>query len=154
MKRFALALVLLLVPALVGAQGPVTVQATTPYGITVVPISATAAAGSTSTLTIPAPSGSNYNYVCSLAYEVSNNNTGTALSVVVSTSTNFNSFAVKQSMVATNSATTGLQQAFAMDAALGGCAKSTTAGTATTFVSSTTPSNAAWTWYATYYQGP
>lgn len=138
------------------AQAP-TVVALTPPATTVVnliPISATAAAGSTSTLTIPAPAGGLSNYVCSLAYEISNNNTGTALSVVVSTSTNFNSFAVKQSMAATNSATSGLQTVFRADAALGGCPKSTVPGTATTFVSAATPSNAAWTWYATYYQAP
>lgn len=156
LRALFLAVVLTLCSGLAYAQAPTSVILVPPATslINVVPISATAAAAATSTLTIPAPAGGLSNYVCSLAYEISNNNTGTALSVVVSTSTNFNGFAVKQSMAATNSATSGLQTVFKADAALGGCPKSTVPGTATTFVSSTTPAAAAWTWYATYYQAP
>lgn len=158
MKRTAqglLTVLLLLASVNVLAQAPTLVQATTPAtNIVVVPISATAAAGSTATLTIPAPAGGLYNYVCSLAYDISNNNTGTVLTNVVSTSTNFNSFAVKVSIPATNSFGTGAYTVFKQDATLGGCAKSTSPATATTFVSAATPSNAAWTWYATYFQAP
>lgn len=145
----------LLVAPLAQAQAPTIGSLTTPASstITVIPISATTAAASTTTLTIPAPAGGLFNYVCSLAYQVNNNNTGTALNNVVSTSTNFNAFAVKMTLPATNSADSGAQVLFNLSPALG-CAKSSAAGTATTFVSPATPSNAAWSWYATYFQAP
>ena len=136
-------------------QAPTIVQFATPNAsvITVIPISATAAAASTTTLTIPAPAGALSNYVCSLAYQINNNNTGAALSNVASTSTNFNSFAVKASLVATNSADSGVQVLFNFSPAMG-CPKSTVPGTATTFVGPVGATGSAWTWYATYYQAP
>ena len=149
------AVTFLMLAPLAQAQQPTigTLVTPVPTTITVIPITATATAGSTSTLTIPTPNGGLSNYVCSLAFEISNNNTGTALNNVVSTSTNFNSFAVKTTLAATNSADSGVQLLFNLTPALG-CVKSTIPGTATTFVSSVSPSNAAWSWYATYYQAP
>lgn len=136
-----------------GIVGSTPIQAGNSY-YALIPISATASAGSTSTLTIPAPPIGIYNYICDLKFQIGNNNTGTVLSNVVSTSTNFNSFAVKVSLVVTNSVDSGVIQALGPYNPGGGCAKSAQSGTATTFVSSATPSNAAWTWYAAYYQAP
>jgi hypothetical protein len=134
------------------AQSPTIVTFTTPSNIVLMPISATAGAAATTTLTIPAPPSGMYNYVCYLAYEVGNNNTGAVVTNVVSTSTNFNAFAVKTSMVATNSADSGVQVVFNLSPATG-CAKSAAPSTATTFVGPVGATGAAWTWYATYYQG-
>lgn len=116
------------------------------------PISATAAVNTATTLTIPAPPAGQFNYVCSLSFEVSNDNTGTAVSDVVSTSTNFNSFAVKFSQVATASLDSYVLVYTGMTPATG-CMKSTTAATATTFVSPASVTHATWTWYASYFQG-
>lgn len=133
-------------------SGAVAVQPGLPYYY-LTPISATAAVNTQTTLTIPAAAGL-YNYVCYLAYQVGNDNTGTAVSNVVSTSTNFNSFAVKFSMVATASLDSGTVVALGAGSPGAGCAKSTIAGTATTFVSPASLTHAAWTWYALYFQAP
>jgi invasion protein IalB len=117
------------------------------------PISATAAVNTQTTLTIPATAGL-FNYVCSLAYQVNNDNTGTVVTNVVSTSTNFNSLAVKFSAPATASIDSGVLPVFGGLAGGGGCAKSTLAGTATTFVSPASLTHSAWTWYALYFQAP
>lgn len=117
-----------------------------------IPISATAAVNTATTLTIPAPPAGQYNYVCKLSFNISNNNTGAAVSNAASTSTNFNSFAVKASHVATASA--GYDSpVYLRGSPASGCAKSTSPGTATTFVSPTGLTSSAWTWYALYYQG-
>lgn len=152
----AIGVLVLLTPTRhVRAQAPTAATLTTPLAstITLIPISATAAAAATTTLTIPAPAGGLSNYVCSLAYQINNNNTGAVLSNVVSTSTNFNAFAVKASLVVTNSADSGVQVLFNLSPALG-CAKSTIPGTATTFVGPVGATGAAWTWYATYFAAP
>lgn len=142
-------------PAPAQAQAPTTVQFTTPaVGIVPIPISATAAVNTQTTLTIPAPPGGMSNYVCSLAYQISANATGGAITNVVSTSTNFNSFAVKASMPAGVNLDGGLQVVLNSNGAVGGCAKSTIPGTATTFVSPSGLTNQTWTWYAVYFQAP
>jgi hypothetical protein len=134
------------------AQAPTIVQFTTPATpIVLVPISATAAVNVASVLTIPAPPAGLYNYVCYLAYQVGNNNTGTVVTNVVSTSTNFNAFAVKFSMIATNSADSGVMVLFNLNPTQG-CVKSAAPSTATTFTSPAAGvAVAAWTWYATYF---
>ena len=116
-------------------------------------ISATAAVNTATTLTIPAPAAGLYNYVCSLSFEVSNDNTGTAVSDVVSTNTNFGTFAVKFSQVATASLDSYVSLISGLAPATG-CVKSTSAATATTFVSPANVAHATWTWYATYAQMP
>lgn len=117
------------------------------------PISATAAVNNQVTLTIPAPSSGNYNYVCSLAYIISQDGTATAATNSVTTSTNFNSFALKYSVAATANLTLSVfSQVWGSPA--GGCVKSTSPSTATTFVSPAAAANTAFSWYATYYQAP
>ncbi len=150
------AVCVLVVAGSAAAQAPTIVSATTPTSpIVLVPISATAAVNTQTTLTIPAPPGGMYNYVCFLAFQVNQDGTGgTAYSVAVTTSTNFpNSFAAKFSMVSTASTDSGVITLLKNDGAAG-CAKSTQAGTATTFVGPSANTHAAWTWYATYYQAP
>ena len=117
------------------------------------PISATAAVNTATTLTIPAPAAGLFNYVCQLSFEVGNDNTGTAVTNVVSTSTNFNSFAVKFSAPATASIDSGVLLLFD-SSPVTGCLKSTSSGTATTFVSPVGVTHSAWTWYAAYFQAP
>ena len=136
------------------AQAPTVVQATTPSGITLIPISATAAVANATTLTIPAPPGGLYNYVCWLAYEVGQDATGTVLSLATSSSTNFNAFAVKFSQLATVNIDSGSMVLINSGGPGAGCVKSTSPGTATTFVQSASNAHATWTWYATYYQAP
>lgn len=119
-----------------------------------IPISATAGASTTATLTIPAPPPGLYNYICSLHFNASHDNSAsTALTNQVTTSTNFNSYAIKFSL--NNVANlnydwveTGLPQPGS------GCAKSTSPGTATTFVSPAGAANNQFAWTATYFQAP
>ena len=118
-----------------------------------IPISATAAVNAQTTLTIPAPSAGQYNYVCMLGFNLSHNATGTAATNNVTTSTNFNSFAIKfSSALVVNGNYDWPPMIFGTPAT--GCAKSTLAGTATTFVSPAALAQSAFTWYATYYQAP
>lgn len=119
-----------------------------------IPISATAAVNTATTLTIPTPPPGFYNYVCRLAWNLSNDTTGTVATQIVSTSTNFNSFATKVSEVATASANYDSPTMMWGEPATG-CAKSTSPGTSTTFVSSASgATHASFTWYAMYYQAP
>lgn len=117
-----------------------------------IPISATAAVNTQTTLTIPAPAPNLYNYICFLGFGASQNGTSTAISNAVTTSTNFNSFALKFSLAATANLAYDWTQRWGSPTS--GCAKSTSPGTATTFVSPAAVTNAAFTWYATYYQAP
>jgi hypothetical protein len=130
-----------------------TVQATTPW-FAAIPISATAAVNTQTTLTIPAPAvGNVYNYVCSLALEANQNATSTAITNATTSSTNFNGWASKFSLPATANLDSGVMTYIVASPATG-CVKSAVAGTATTFVSPAATANAAFTWYATYYQAP
>lgn len=117
------------------------------------PISSTAAVNNQVTLTIPAPSGGLSNYVCELRFTVSQDATSTVQTNAVTTSTNFNSFALKYSHPATVNLSL-IITALGPYAPSTGCVKSTVPGTATTFVSPAAAANAAFTWYATYYQAP
>lgn len=119
----------------------------------VIPISTTAAVNNQVTLTIPAPPPGLYNYVCSLAFNISQDATSTAAVNVTTSSTNFNSFALKLSLAATANINYDWTAKFG-DPAGGGCAKSTSPTTATTFVSPTLLLHAAFTWNATYFQAP
>lgn len=118
-----------------------------------VPISATGAANAQVTLTIPAPPPGFYNYVCTLGFNASNNNTGAVMTNLASTSTNFNSFAVKFSAISAASGNYDMPQ-FNWNNGAAGCPRSTSPGTATTFVTPAAQTNWAFTWYATYYQAP
>lgn len=155
MKKAIHVLVLLVALAtLAVAQNPPAAN-TTPVQATQalyyqIPISSTAASGAT-TLTIPVPAPNLYNYVCHLAINGSNNNTGAVLTNAVTTQTNFNSFVLKFSQISANSNT--YDWAMPMGTPSTGCAKSTSPGTATTFVSPSV-TNWAFTWYATYFQAP
>lgn len=122
------------------------------YGL--IPIAATAASGSAATLTIPAPQQAGYyNYVCQLHFNASHDNTATTASTnSVTTSTNFNSYAIKFSLNNVANQNYDWVDNFGQSAGTG-CAKSATAGTATTFVSPTT-ANTAFQWDAVYYQAP
>ena len=114
-------------------------------------ISATAAVNNQTTLTIPAPPPGQYVYVCSLLFVQSNDATGTAATNAVTTSTNFGGFAIKYSYPVT---VNGAFTFPALDMTINDtCVKSTTAGTATTFVSPAALTNAAFSWYSTYYYG-
>lgn len=121
--------------------------------IVVVPISNTAAVNTAVTLTIPTPAAGLYNYVCSLSYALNQDGTSSAVTNAVTTSTNFNSFALKVSLVATANLSSGIVNLFTLSPA-GGCVKSAVAGTATTFVSPASLTNTAWSWYATYFVAP
>lgn len=117
-----------------------------------IPISATAAVNAQTTLTIPAPPPNQFIYVCMLQMNTSMDATGAAVSNLVTTSTNFNNFAMKFSAIAGIGVNyDGPQFGFGSPAT--GCAKSTLAGTATTFVSPAASTHAAFTWYAAYYYG-
>lgn len=117
-----------------------------------IPISATQAVNTQTTLTIPAPAANVYNYVCWLGFNASQNATSTAISNAVTTSTNFNSFALKFSLAAVANANYDWTQRWGSPAT--GCAKSAAPGVATTFVSPAAVAQAAFTWYAMYYQAP
>jgi len=156
MKKLLLLLALLAFSANAFAQVPSPtlsqpVQMVPAYYATI-PISATAAVATQTTLTLPAPASNLYNYVCTLAFSASQNGTSTANSNAVTTATNFNSFALKFSLAATANLTYDWGISWGEPAT--GCAKSTSPGTATTFVSPGATTNTAFTWYATYYQAP
>lgn len=157
MKHLLIILCLLLVPSFVYAQQispiPATaVQATLPfYALTA--ITATAAINTQTTLTIPAPTSGSYNYVCSLGFNVAHSSTGAQLALAVTSSTNFNSFAHKFTVLAVASSA-GYDWFEQWGTPAGGCVKSTSPGTATTFVSPTAAAQSAFTWYATYFQAP
>lgn len=155
--RFMVLAALLAAMATTHAQSPSPVPAQliqhvqSYYALT--PISATAAANAQTTLTIPAPPANLYNYVCTLSFNYSQTNTtGTALTNAVTTSTNFNSFALKMSAVA--AINTNYDWSEIWGDPMTGCPKSTSPGTATTFVSPAAATNGAFTWYAVYYQAP
>jgi hypothetical protein len=116
----------------------------------ITPISATAAVNTQTTLTIPAPPANMFNYVCYLHFNISQNATATASTNAVTTSTNFNSYAIKYSAPATANAVYDWIEVWGTPA--GGCAKSTSPGTATTFVSPAAQTNSAFTWTAGYFQ--
>lgn len=120
------------------------------YALT--PISATTAVNNQTTLTIPAPAPGLYNYVCFLHYNASQNGTSTANTNSVTTATNFNSYALKYSLAATANANYDWIEEWGGPGS--GCAKSTSPGTATTFVSPAGLANTAFTWTALYYQAP
>lgn len=158
MSAFGIAILAMLVLATAPAMaqvplptGGVLVQpAISQYAV--VPISSTAAINTQTTLTIPAPPPNQFNYVCYLSFSVVQDGTSTANVLAVTTSTNFNSFALKYSLAATADAV--LTKEFNWGGpATGGCAKSTSSGTATTFVSPAGAANTTYTWYATYFQG-
>jgi hypothetical protein len=113
-------------------------------------ISATAAVNNQTTLTIPQPPSGQYNYVCKLEFSASQNGTSTANPNSTTSSTNFNSWAWKYSLAAT--ANLSYEHSFDMGNPATGCAKSTSPGTVTTFVSPAALTNTAFTWSATYYQ--
>ena len=117
-------------------------------------ISATAAVNTQTTLTIPAPAAGQFNYICSLGFNASQSGTGAILNNQVTTSTNFNSFALKFSILAVASQANYDAPSLIWGTPATGCAKSTLAGTATTFVSPAAAAQTAFTFYATYYQAP
>lgn len=154
MKTFARLLLIacLALPAM--AQNPlpaggVLVQPA-PAQFSLTPISSTAAVNNQVTLTIPAPPAGLSNYVCSLSYHASQDGTATAQTNAVTTSTNFGSFALKYSLAAT--ATINYDEKFNFGTPATGCVKSTSPGTATTFVSPVAGANIAFTWQAFYFQ--
>jgi hypothetical protein len=126
----------------------VTIQ--TQYAL--VSASQTQAINTQTTLTIPAPPPSFYNYVCSVHFNASQNATSTAITNAVTTSTNFNAWAIKFSLAAVANQNYDMNQSWGI--ANVGCVKSTSPGTATTFVSPAAVAQAAFTWDATYYQAP
>ena len=119
-----------------------------------IPISATGAVNAQVTLTIPAPTAGLFNYVCTLGFNASQSATGAALNNQVTTSTNFNSFALKFSILAVATQANFDAPSLVWGTPATGCAKSTLAGTATTFVSPAAAAQTAFTFYATYYQAP
>ena len=92
-----------------------------------------------------------FNYVCYLAINSSNNNTGAVNTNVTASSTNFNSWAMKWSKI--SAASNNYDWSMQLGTPATGCAKSTLAATATTFVSPTS-TDEAYTWYATYFVAP
>lgn len=127
---------------------PVTLQ--TVYSM--IPISSTAAVNAQTTLTIPAPPPSFYNYVCTIHLNLSQDATGTVITNAVTTSTNFNNWALKFSSPLTVNGNADIVEGWGI--ANVGCPKSTSPGTATTFVSPAAVLHTAFTWTATYYQAP
>ena len=119
-----------------------------------IPISATAAVNTQTTLTIPAPTAGYYNYICTLTFNASQSATGAILNNQVTTSTNFNGFALKFSLLAVATQANYDWATGNWGSPATGCAKSTLAGTATTFVSPAAAAQTAFTWYSTYYQAP
>lgn len=122
-----------------------------PSTLYVIPIAATAAVNAQTTLTLPAPPPGLYNYVCNLHFNASNDGTGTAAVNNVTTSTNFNSYALKFSLALAADTNYDWVENWGAPAT-GGCAKSTSPGTATTFVSPAALTHTAFTWTGTYYQ--
>lgn len=132
-------------------------QPTTPVSISIqyplTAISATAAVNNQVTLTIPAPPAGFYNYVCSIHYRFVDDGTATVQTLAVTTSTNFNGYAFKYSSAATANTFTEWVDNWGVPASAG-CPKSTSPGTATTFVGPAAAANGAQVWTATYYQAP
>jgi hypothetical protein len=127
---------------------PVTLQ--TVYSL--VAISNTGAVNTQTTLTIPAPPPSFYNYVCTLHLNASQDGTGTVITNGTTSSTNFGGYAQKFSNVLTVNGNYDLYENWGI--ANVGCVKSTSPGTATTFVSPGVTLHTAFTWDGTYYQAP
>ena len=157
-KWALLSLLLIAASAVVGiSQNPAipgssVVQLQTAY-YPITAISSTLAVNNQTTLTIPAPTQAGfYNYVCYLAFDASQNGTATANTNQVTTSTNFNAFALKYSLPATINLSYDWSAHWGTPG--GGCVKSASPTTATTFVSPAALTNTAFTWYATYYQAP
>jgi hypothetical protein len=119
-----------------------------------IPISSTAGSAAQTTLTIPAPPAGQYIYVCSLGFNYTQtNSTGTVESNAVTTSSNFGGFALKFSAAA--AINTIYEKTFNWGSpAGGGCARSTSPGTATTFVSPSAATNGQFTWQASYFNAP
>jgi hypothetical protein len=146
----AIAAVFLYSQALV-PPNTVTVTPVSPW-YPMTPISATAGSAATAVLTIPAPAPTGwYNYVCYLALHGSNDNTATVVTNAVTTSTNFNSFADKLSVASAASNDTGTFPL--LNSVYPGCAKSTSANTATTFTSPNS-THEQYSWTAVYFQAP
>lgn len=125
-----------------------------PSFYSLIPISATAAATTQTTLTIPAPAPGQYNYLCSIHFNASHDNTATtALTNGVTTSTNFNGYAIKLSLNNVANQNYDFVDNWVSTPATG-CVKSSSPGTATTFVSPTGTANMQFTWTATYFQAP
>ena len=117
------------------------------YGPNLTTANATAAVNNTVTLTLTPPLPSQYVYVCGLDLTVSNDATGAVVATNLSfTSTNIGSWAYKYSMVGTAN-TNGVDRSFTFY----GCVKSTTAGTAVTFVSPAANAHASYSINAYYY---
>jgi hypothetical protein len=157
MKRYSALILLLLVvsAAFVFAQAPdpaaTRVQSTAAlHALT--PISTTVAVNNQATLTIPAPAAGQYNYICKLVFRVSQDGTATAANNVVTTSTNFNFFAFTVSAEDVAQKESEARMDFGNPAT--GCAKSTSPGTATTFVGPSAITNAGQYWGAAYFQAP
>lgn len=159
MKRLLLTLALLLGFVLgANAQSPSPVPAVMAQGVQAYyglqNAVATNAVNTQTTLTIAAPPPGLYNYICSLNYNYTQSaTTGTAQTNAVTTSTNFNSFALKYSAVQAINTTYEKTFKFGTPAG-GGCARSTSPATATTFVSPVAATQGAMTWYVTYFQAP
>ena len=159
MKRILLTLALLLGFTLgAHAQSPSPVPAIMAQGVQgyygMQNAVATNAINTQTTLTIPAPGPGLYNYICSLNYNYSQSaTTGTVQTNAVTTSTNFNSFALKYSIAQAINTTYEKTLKFGTPAG-GGCARSTSPATATTFVSPAAAAQGMMTWYATYFQAP
>lgn len=120
------------------------------------PISSTSSAVNTQAiLTIPAPIGNLYNYVCYLAFNMSDDASGATVAATnaVTTVSNFNGFVLKFSLPAANNNNYDWSMLWGTPVG-GGCAKSTSPGTATVFTSPAINLHAMYTWYATYYQAP
>lgn len=147
----------LLIPSLSFAQTQSFIPSTPVQGApgfyALTPISATGAVNTQVTLTLPQPTSGSFNYVCALGFNASQSATGAILSNQVTTSTNFNSFALKFSINAVAS-TPNYDWFQHWGTPVGGCTKSQTAQTATTFVSPAAAAQTAFTWYATYFQAP
>lgn len=156
-EKFAIALIISLLAGWI-VQAQISNQPVTPVVISanpypLVPIAATAAINTQTTLTIPAPPAGWFNYVCSLHFNASHSTTGAVSALGVTTSTNFNAYAIKFTIIAV--ATQGVYDWVEnWGIANVGCAKSTAAGTATTFVSPAAVAQTAFTWTATYFQAP
>lgn len=158
MKSIVLTLILLLGATHAFAQQaspfPATPVQAVPGFYSLIPISATAAVNNQTTLTIPAPTGGAYNYICYLGFNASQSVTGAELNNQVTTSTNFNSFALKFTISAHAVGEGNYDWSAHWGTPVGGCVKSATSGTATTFVSPTGAAQTAFTWYAAYFQAP
>lgn len=155
--RLLLLVLSLLIPSITFAQTQSFIPSTPVQGTlgfyALTPISVTGAVNTQVTLTLPQPTTGSFNYVCYLGFNASQSATGAILNNQVTTSTNFNAFALKFSILAV--ATQANYDWFAhWGTPVGGCVKSQTAATSTTFVSPAAAAQTAFTWYATYFQAP